>query len=88
MDEVVVRHPLEELAAGTAEYTVEVRSGAQVARESRVLDTLISPSVSLANLAGGVGGSVVGYDELEVGEILRENGFERLCKVLLPVVDW
>lgn len=84
--QVVVRCPLEQLAAGLVEDVVVVRRGADVAGQPQVPDARVLRGVPAADVLGPVARGVVGDDQLEVLVGLAEQGVERLGQVLLAVV--
>lgn len=85
--QVVVRGPLEQLAAALGEHVVVVGRGADVPGEPDVPDARVLRGVPAADVPGPVGRGVVGDDQLEVLVGLAEQGVERLGEVLLAVVD-
>jgi len=85
--EVVVGHPLEELAAGLRDHEVVIERCAAV---SPVVD-VSHPGVDGLVLPGDggstVGGAVIRDDQLEVGKGLRQKSVQRRSKETLAVVD-
>jgi hypothetical protein len=85
--EVVVRCPLEELAAAVPEDDVVIELAADVAGLSEVADPAVLGRVLPADVLRGVGGRVVGDDQLEVLVRLAEQRFDRFGEVRGSVVD-
>lgn len=85
--EVVVRGPLEQLAAALGEHVVVVRRGADVAGQPDVPDARVLRGVPAADVPGAVGRRVVGDHQFEVLVGLPQEGVQRLGQILLAVVD-
>ncbi len=79
--------PLKEFAAGEIEGVGEVPSDAAIFGFAVIANARIAGSVGLADFLSAVGGRIVGNDELEVGERLREQRIDGGGQVLLAVVD-
>jgi hypothetical protein len=76
---VVVRVPLEVLAARGAEAAVVVFRRPEVPRAAGVADARVACGVLAADVFGGVGRRVVADDQLEVAEGLPEQRVDRLA---------
>ena len=79
--QIVVGHPLEELAPALLDHEVVIEGGTAVLAVMDVPHAGINRLVLPGDLAGPIGRAVVGDDQLEVGEGLRQQGIQRLANV-------
>ena len=86
-EQIVVRRPLEVLAAREVEAAVVVRPRPEVAWVPDVTHAGVPSGVGGADLRGAVGGGVVGDDQLEVPEVLLQDRVDGPREVALAVED-
>ena len=70
--EIVVGHPLEELTTSLLHYEVVIERGATVLGVMDVPHPAIDRLIVPGDLSRPIGGAVVGNDQLEIGERLRQ----------------
>ena len=85
--EVVVGCPLEELAAGLLDHEVVIERRAAVLRVMDVPHAGINRCIMPGDLTRPIGGAVIGDDQLEVGEGLRQEGVQGCREETLAVVN-
>ena len=74
--EVVVGDPLEELAAGLLDHEVVIERRTAVLPVMDVPHAGINRRIMPGDLTRAIGGAVIGDDQLEVGEGLRQEGVQ------------
>ncbi len=87
VEQVVVRGPLEVLAAGETEALMEVGCCADIRRVAYIAHPAVVGFPTEGDLLRAVGGSVVGDDQLEIRVGLAEDRPYRLVEVCLPILD-
>jgi hypothetical protein len=83
--QVVMRRPFEVAAAGAVEAIVVVRPGTEVARLAVIGQARVARRMRAADLLRRIGRGVVADDQLEVGEVLAEDGADGGVEVALAV---
>jgi hypothetical protein len=86
-NDVVVRRPFEVAAARLLKDEVEIPRGPEIAFLPIVANASVPRGIRLAERWRRVGRCVVRDDQLEIGEGLRQDRFNRLGEVELAVVD-
>ncbi len=85
--EVVVRLPIEVISPGVLEDELEIPGGPDVGVLSDIAYARIPPGIAFTDLAGSIGGGVVGDEDLQVRMILGQQGVQGVGQVHLPIED-